>query len=641
MATTPTNKPIPSEEPRDLKFNSGKVDEFVTSPQDFYEDRFGQQRLTTEGIRRQSIQAMSAYGYITIDSFEDGATLTLPNQVLRYESTGEYYRWNGGFPKVVAPASTPSGSGGIGSNAWVSVGDASLRSDLARNSATSGDSLIAARFDGAPSVGRTIHDWYQDEVDVRKFGARGDGSSDDTSAIQAAIDWTCTRGKSVKIPDGVFMVEQLVIKPHTRLFGNGRSSVIKRRSDNNLDLIYGVNSNAMWGSTDTNATNFTYDVEIHDLYLDGGVDGVDLPFSSSRNGSGIAIFGHNNRFYNLDILNCAEHGIRTEGHDNNIDFGTVWQETSFYSIRIRNCGAHGWVFDGPHDSKGVDISIINASQRGDNLYDGMITGKQGTGDFSGLHISVSGNRTNNFESLRHRYSLNLRTPCRFSGGTSIEGARIPLRIAGSGSQFDSSCTYYAAWGDGFNCITILLDGVCTLNSIKGKIVGSEQFRPGLQYGIQLAYASGTSINNNDIDVTVDGCNIPISFGSSTTTPDGDKGNNTIKIKAYYGGTQSPRGSYGVPNTSNGTQVKFEITGTSYQYYDTTRQTFSTAIAAGSQVSWTFPFKFKGSPVITTSVLFPGSTPTGSVWINELDSSHAKFVNGTGQAITLHSIAVSV
>lgn len=31
MATTPTNLPVPSESPRDLKFNAGKIDEFVTS----------------------------------------------------------------------------------------------------------------------------------------------------------------------------------------------------------------------------------------------------------------------------------------------------------------------------------------------------------------------------------------------------------------------------------------------------------------------------------------------------------------------------------------------------------------------------------------------------------------------------------
>ncbi len=41
MATTPTNLPVPSESPRDLKFNAGKIDEFVTSFALSYIDRFG------------------------------------------------------------------------------------------------------------------------------------------------------------------------------------------------------------------------------------------------------------------------------------------------------------------------------------------------------------------------------------------------------------------------------------------------------------------------------------------------------------------------------------------------------------------------------------------------------------------------
>ena len=49
MATTPTNNPIPSEDPRDLKFNAGKIDEEVNGSADYYTDRFGVQRMTNSG----------------------------------------------------------------------------------------------------------------------------------------------------------------------------------------------------------------------------------------------------------------------------------------------------------------------------------------------------------------------------------------------------------------------------------------------------------------------------------------------------------------------------------------------------------------------------------------------------------------
>ncbi|WP_233595131.1 tail fiber/spike domain-containing protein [Citrobacter freundii] len=131
MSTTPTNQPVPSEKPQDLKFNAGKIDEFVTSMAQQYIDRFGQAHYTIEGLRWVAQQAIAAFGYITLDSFEDGNTLTLPNQVLRLEATGEYYRWDGAFPKTVPAGSTPDSAGGIGDGAWVAVGAAAFGQSIA------------------------------------------------------------------------------------------------------------------------------------------------------------------------------------------------------------------------------------------------------------------------------------------------------------------------------------------------------------------------------------------------------------------------------------------------------------------------------------------------------------------------------
>jgi hypothetical protein len=51
MTTTPTQNSVPSESPIDLKFNAGKIDEFVTSLVHQYIDRFGVQHYTIEGLR--------------------------------------------------------------------------------------------------------------------------------------------------------------------------------------------------------------------------------------------------------------------------------------------------------------------------------------------------------------------------------------------------------------------------------------------------------------------------------------------------------------------------------------------------------------------------------------------------------------
>ena len=171
MATVPTNNPIPSEDPRDLKFNAGKIDEVVNSDAHYYTDRFGVRRFTIAGFQYTAEEAIRNYGYITMDSFEDGATLTLPNQVLRYEATGEYYRFDGELPKTVSAGSTPETSGGIGLGAWISVGDASLRTELSRSK---GFTMIGGR----------------DEVndDIRAYVEDGDPLAPDyTQALKRAI----------------------------------------------------------------------------------------------------------------------------------------------------------------------------------------------------------------------------------------------------------------------------------------------------------------------------------------------------------------------------------------------------------------------------------------------------------------------
>lgn len=145
MATIPTQNPVPSEAAADLKFNAGKIDEFVTSFLLKYTDRLGREHLTIEGIRDIVERAIKEFGWTTIDSFEIGATINNSSEVLRWESNGEYYRWDGSFPKTVPAGSTPTATGGIGIGAWVGIGDAALRSALV---SAAGASMIGTQTSG-------------------------------------------------------------------------------------------------------------------------------------------------------------------------------------------------------------------------------------------------------------------------------------------------------------------------------------------------------------------------------------------------------------------------------------------------------------------------------------------------------------
>ncbi|MGG5839319.1 hypothetical protein ACQ4LJ_20875, partial [Huaxiibacter chinensis] len=95
MATQPTNLPVPSESPRDLKFNAGKIDEFVTSPDPFYVDRFGNKHKTIAGMNsefdglitqyeEEFIETINSIGWIQMGNYAPGMVISSRNQIVFY-----------------------------------------------------------------------------------------------------------------------------------------------------------------------------------------------------------------------------------------------------------------------------------------------------------------------------------------------------------------------------------------------------------------------------------------------------------------------------------------------------------------------------------------------------------------------------
>jgi hypothetical protein len=90
------------------------------------------------------------------------------------------------------------------------------RREMARNALLGGASFLlgapsAARAKGAPAS--------QEHLSVREFGAAGDGKTDDTKAIQRALDAAAEVRGAVFVPPGVYLCADIQMRPNTALAG--------------------------------------------------------------------------------------------------------------------------------------------------------------------------------------------------------------------------------------------------------------------------------------------------------------------------------------------------------------------------------------------------------------------------------------
>ena len=114
--------------------------------------------------------------------------------------------------------------------------------------------LVAVVVQGAPVAAAES----SGANDVKAFGAEGDGKTDDTAAIQEAIDGLPATGGTVKLPTGTYMVKRLLLRSGTSLVGAGHASVLRALPDASAVITFPPGKQS--------------GIRISDLLIDGGHD---------------------------------------------------------------------------------------------------------------------------------------------------------------------------------------------------------------------------------------------------------------------------------------------------------------------------------------------------------------------------------
>jgi polygalacturonase len=194
--------------------------------------------------------------------------------------------------------------------------------------ASLGSSLMAsgARQE-SPSSATSSHDLGARTYNVRDFGAKGDGVTLDTAALQAAID-ACTKdqGGTVLVPTGVFVIGTIEMKSNVTLRIAAQGKLLGSSDGKQYRAADGI---PLSGDATLNDGNvgLIFAVKAENIAIEGPgtIDGQGAQFRSPSRGvlppSGR---GGNNRPYHLLFHQCRNIAVRD----------IFLTQSAYHSIRI-------------------------------------------------------------------------------------------------------------------------------------------------------------------------------------------------------------------------------------------------------------------------------------------------------------------
>ena len=170
-----------------------------------------------------------------------------------------------------------------------------------------------------------IQAWGNVIYNVKAHGAKGDGKTDDTNAIQECIDKAKAAGGGVVyFPAGTYMVSGLELKSDVVLQGAGKdATIIKLIDDSNQHVVYTTNFDELVGTSPSEGDYGVAGAGLRYLKIDGNGD------KQTKEKHGLAYFGIDCVLEDVAITNARGWGIYREAPG-------VWYQPGGWSAYGRN-----------------------------------------------------------------------------------------------------------------------------------------------------------------------------------------------------------------------------------------------------------------------------------------------------------------
>jgi hypothetical protein len=222
-------------------------------------------------------------------------------------------------------------------------------------------------------------------IDVKFFGAKGDGNTNDKNAIQAAIDYAqsnVSNGGSVYFPRGIYQINStlLITSNYISLFGEGLSSVIKTNFTGNIVSIHGTIGGTKVSNISVSKLRFISNVahstgslfscySCSDIFISDIVAGSYYTFLSAGTdgeaNSAIRIFVRSSKFdhanygspgillYSGSILNITDCFFNGNGNSGETLIREIGSSNNWDGLNLTNCTCENWRYGIFSDGLGI------------------------------------------------------------------------------------------------------------------------------------------------------------------------------------------------------------------------------------------------------------------------------------------------